>query len=137
MRKPTSTGGAEWGNCAKAVLGVLVALSLVAGIPTGGAGQDRPQAQALNDWGPNLGRWACECRTLGDGAHSFTATGELTRELDGHAYLWRWAEAESSEHRNPLKDIELWGYDPTTSRVVKAFVNREGPRYPDEHRMVR
>lgn len=117
---------ARWRTPQTAIaLGLLGTLLVVA--PAARADdREPPRPSAMEDWRVNVGKWACDCRALGEGAHAFKATGELSRELDGHAYVWRWEEAESGEHRSPNRVIELWGYDAATRRTVKTFVSRDG-----------
>src|SRR5262245_48674961 len=87
--KPTNTGGVM-----KRL--AMIGLSCAAFIAAPGFGQRPPQ---LDDYRWQVGSYRCSGETAGEGAHPFTATYTLTRDLDGGVYIERYVEAKRDQHQ--------------------------------------
>jgi hypothetical protein len=115
-------------NFPKAIL-LAGLVALLAPVTTARAADQASAAPpaALESFAPAVGRWACDNRTLGEGAHAYGSTAQFSRELDGRAYIWRWQETGSTEHPTPNETVELIMFDPDTKRVVTSGMSRFGP----------
>jgi hypothetical protein len=78
-----------------------------------------------------IGTWSCDAKTLGAGAHPFTATLELRKEFDGHAILERYEEMETEAHPQPHRLWTIWSYDPRSRRIMRNGADMAGNRIAD------
>jgi hypothetical protein len=75
------------------------------------------------------GSYKCTGQTAGEGAHPFTATYTLTRELDGSVYVERYVEAKTAQHTQPFSIIHLYTYDSKNQRYIRNGVDGSGGRH--------
>jgi hypothetical protein len=94
--------------------------------PATGFGQTPPQ---LDDYRWMVGSYRCAGETAGEGAHPFTATFALTRELDGGVYIERYVEAKTAQHQQPFSIVHLYTYDAKNQRYVRNGVDGNGGRH--------
>ncbi|MBX9629591.1 MAG: hypothetical protein K2X67_03640 [Burkholderiales bacterium] len=83
----------------------------------------------LDDYRWQVGSYRCVGETAGEGAHPFTATYSLTRDLDGGVYLERYIEAKTAQHQQPFSIIHLYTYDTKNQRYVRNGVDGNGGRH--------
>lgn len=83
----------------------------------------------LDDYAWQVGNYQCTGETKGEGAHPFTATYSLTRELDGGVYIERYVEAKTAQHQQPFAIIHLYTYDAQNKRYVRNGVDGGGGRH--------
>lgn len=83
----------------------------------------------LDDFRWQVGSYKCTGNTAGEGAHPFTATYSLTRDLDGGVYVERYVEAKTAQHQQPFSIIHLYTYDTKNQRYVRNGVDGNGGRH--------
>jgi hypothetical protein len=78
---------------------LFIGLSYPVFVAAPGFAQTPPQ---LNDYRWMVGSYQCAGETTGEGAHPFSATFTLTRDLDGGVYIERYVEAKTAQHQQPF-----------------------------------
>jgi hypothetical protein len=104
----------------------MIGLSCAVFVAAPALAQRLPQ---LDDYQWQVGSYTCNGETTGEGAHPFTATYSLTRELDGGVYIERYAEAKTAQHQQPFSIVHLYTYDAKTRRYVRNGVDGNGGRH--------
>ena len=105
---------------------LVIGLSCSGFVAAPTSAQTPPQ---LDDYRWAVGSYRCTGETAGEGAHPFTATFSLTRDLDGGVYVERYVEAKTAQHQQAFSIIHLWTYDSKNQRYVRNGVDGNGGRH--------
>jgi hypothetical protein len=111
--------------------GALVSCALLACLASTAARAQDAAVRALEPMMRTLGTWTCEVKTLGAGAHAFTATLELKKDFDGRAIVERYEELRSDAHVQPTRLLAVWSYDPRARRIMRNGADMAGNRIAD------
>lgn len=97
---------------------VIIALSLVCSLPAAGVAQDSPPKE-LALYKAYVGKWACDNKALGEGAHAFKGTFEFKEEFP-NVWIGRYQDIASPEHPTPGSVVQMYSFDPKSKRYTRV-----------------